>query len=176
LVVELSGFDSMCGLWFKYLNHAIDGANIFMSISKRLKSERERLGLSQPQLGELVKAGKTTVINWEKGASAPDAVQLAAIAAAGADVLYILTGQHAAFHAALGHVRTASEMSKKLGGTDAQKAQTTEVLFNELHQPPLTKRQRALLDNYENAPEAGKKVIEQTASFAAQPKTARGGE
>lgn len=64
-----------------------------MSISKRLKAERERLGLSQPKLGELVGAGKTTVINWEKGSSAPDAVQLSAIAAAGADVLYILTGQ-----------------------------------------------------------------------------------
>ena len=64
-----------------------------MTIPKRLKAERERLNLSQPQLGELVGAGKTTVINWEKGASAPDAVQLSAIAAAGADVLYILTGE-----------------------------------------------------------------------------------
>ena len=64
-----------------------------MSIQKRLKTERERLGLSQPQLGDLVRAGKTTVINWEKGASAPDAVQLSAMADAGADVLYILTGQ-----------------------------------------------------------------------------------
>lgn len=64
-----------------------------MSIAKRLKVERERLGLSQPQLGDLVKAGKTTVINWEKGSSAPDAVQLSAFAQAGADVLYILTNQ-----------------------------------------------------------------------------------
>ena len=69
------------------------GSIIFMSISKRLKAERERLELSQPQFGELTGVGKTTVINWEKGASAPDAVQLAAIAAAKADVLYILTGQ-----------------------------------------------------------------------------------
>lgn len=64
-----------------------------MSISKRLKAERERLGLSQPQMGDLVAAGKTTVINWEKGASAPDASQLAAMANAGADVLFILTNQ-----------------------------------------------------------------------------------
>lgn len=64
-----------------------------MSIPKRLKAERERLGLSQPQMGELVNAGKTTVINWEKGVSAPDAMQLAAMAGAGADVLYILTSQ-----------------------------------------------------------------------------------
>ena len=69
------------------------GPNIFMTIAIRLKTERERLALSQPQLGDIVGVGKTTVINWEKGASAPDAVQLAALAAAGGDVLYILTGQ-----------------------------------------------------------------------------------
>ncbi len=62
-------------------------------IQLRLKEERERLGLSQSQLGQVASVGKTTVINWEKGASAPDAVQLAALATAGADVLYILTGQ-----------------------------------------------------------------------------------
>lgn len=114
-----------------------------MNISERLKTERERLGLSQPRLGELAKAGKTTVINWEKGASAPDAVQLSALAAAGADVLYIVTGQR----------------SQPVSATAS-----------------LPARVRALVDNYENAPESGKKVIEQTASFAAQPKAARGGE
>jgi transcriptional regulator with XRE-family HTH domain len=67
---------------------------IFMTLHERLKAERERLGLSQPRVAELLGVGKTTVINWEKGASAPDAVQLAAFAAAGADVLYVLTGQH----------------------------------------------------------------------------------
>lgn len=64
-----------------------------MTIEKRLKEERERLGLSQPGFGELTGVVKQTVIQWEKGASAPNAGQLAAIAAAGADVLYILTGQ-----------------------------------------------------------------------------------
>ncbi|MDP2805533.1 MAG: helix-turn-helix domain-containing protein [Gallionellaceae bacterium] len=63
-----------------------------MTIENRLKEERERLGLSQPRFGELAGCVKQTVIQWEKGASAPDAGQLAAIAAAGADVLYILTG------------------------------------------------------------------------------------
>lgn len=64
-----------------------------MTIHERLKAERERLHLSQPSLAERAGVGKTTVINWEKGASAPDAVQLAALATAGADVLYILTGR-----------------------------------------------------------------------------------
>lgn len=64
-----------------------------MNVHERLKSERERLNLSQTGFADLAKVGKTTVINWEKGASSPDAVQLSALADAGADVLYILTGQ-----------------------------------------------------------------------------------
>lgn len=64
-----------------------------MNIFERLKNERERLDLTQPRVGDLLGVGKTTVIRWEKGESAPDAVQLSAFAASGADVLYILTGQ-----------------------------------------------------------------------------------
>ena len=64
-----------------------------MSIFQRLKQERERLELSQTALGTLTNVGKTTVINWEKGASAPDAIQLGVMAANGFDVLFVLTGQ-----------------------------------------------------------------------------------
>lgn len=66
-----------------------------MDIGKRLKEERERLGLTQPQLGVLGGAGKTTVIAWERGTAYPNAAFLAAIAAAGVDVLYVVTGQRA---------------------------------------------------------------------------------
>lgn len=58
----------------------------------RLKQERERLGLTQPALADVAGAAKRTVVDWEKGVSSPTAVQLAALAVAGADVLYILTG------------------------------------------------------------------------------------
>ena len=63
-----------------------------MEISDRLKEERERLGLTQTDMGKLGGAGKTTVIAWERGTAYPNAAYLAAIAAAGADVLYIVTG------------------------------------------------------------------------------------
>lgn len=58
----------------------------------RLKEERERLGLTQPAFAELAGAAKRTVIDWEKGVSSPTAVQLAAMASAGADVLYVVSG------------------------------------------------------------------------------------
>ena len=64
-----------------------------MSIGDRLKSERNRLQLSQASLADLLSVGKTTVINWEKGASAPDGFQLDKLSQTGADALFILTGQ-----------------------------------------------------------------------------------
>jgi transcriptional regulator with XRE-family HTH domain len=61
-------------------------------IGERLKEERERLGLGQKQVTELTGASKKTQYNYENGVSAPDGEFLAALAAAGADVQYILTG------------------------------------------------------------------------------------
>jgi transcriptional regulator with XRE-family HTH domain len=61
-------------------------------LGERIKAERARLGMSQPAFGEIVKATKWTVWNWEKGDSAPDANQLAALAAVGLDVAYVVTG------------------------------------------------------------------------------------
>lgn len=63
------------------------------TIGTRLRAERERLALTQAALGDLADASKRTVIDWEKGVSSPTATQLLALDAAGADVLYIVTGQ-----------------------------------------------------------------------------------
>ncbi len=64
-----------------------------MAISDRLKEERKRLKLSQPDFGALGGAGKTTVIAWERGDATPNAAFLQAAAKVGADVRYIITGQ-----------------------------------------------------------------------------------
>ncbi len=63
------------------------------SLGKRLFDERERLGLSQPALAEVGGVTMRSQRNYEKDERQPDAAYLAAIAQAGADVLYILTGQ-----------------------------------------------------------------------------------
>ena len=78
-----------------------------MTVHARFKDERERLSLSQSKLAEQIGVGKTTVINWEKGASAPDALQLAAFAATGADLLYVLLGER-------GPVSTLNEAEEAL--------------------------------------------------------------
>lgn len=66
-----------------------------MSFEERLREERERLGLSQEKMGLTGGVLKRAQIHYEQGERAPDASYLGAIAAAGADVLYILTGARA---------------------------------------------------------------------------------
>lgn len=113
--------------------------DLFGSIGARLKEERERLSQSQTETAAIAEAAgapgatRQSQALYEKGKRMPDAAYLAAIAAAGADVLYILTGQRG-----------------------------MPVV------PSLTPRKRALLDNYDHTSEEGKKVIEGTASLAAQ--------
>lgn len=51
------------------------------------------MGLSQEKFGALGGVKKLAQINYEKGERHPDSAYLAAIAAAGADVLYVLTGE-----------------------------------------------------------------------------------
>ena len=141
----------------------------------RIREERDKRGWSQQQAADAVGIRREMWAKYEAGAE-PGAKALTGMAAVNVDVLYILTGTRTATHAALGHVRTATQAAQKLGGSKDEQAQATEALFNQLKQPVLTRRQRALLDNYEHADESGKKIIEGTASLAAQPKAARGGK
>lgn len=62
-------------------------------IGDRLRLERERLGMSQTALGDLAKVGRKTQFNYESGDRFPDAAYLAAVAAAGVDVRYVVTGE-----------------------------------------------------------------------------------
>ncbi|WP_219136391.1 helix-turn-helix domain-containing protein [Janthinobacterium sp. UMAB-60] len=59
----------------------------------RLKEERKRLGLNQDEFAALGGVKKGAQFNYENGSRSPDADYLAAVAAAGVDVLYLLTGQ-----------------------------------------------------------------------------------
>lgn len=63
-----------------------------MSIGERLRQERERIGLTQPVLADLVGSSKRTVIDWEKGVSYPNALALSVLAKSGIDFGYVVTG------------------------------------------------------------------------------------
>ncbi|WP_241213211.1 helix-turn-helix transcriptional regulator [Comamonas testosteroni] len=74
-----------------------------MGISARIQEERKRLGLTQEAAAEKMGATKRSVINWEGGASLPGAEALAQFSLAGADVLYVLTGERGGRPAESGH-------------------------------------------------------------------------
>ena len=64
------------------------------TIGDRLREERLRLGLSQAALGEKLGITSKTQVRYEAGDRSPDGEYLASIGALGADVLYVITGQH----------------------------------------------------------------------------------
>ncbi|WP_034392806.1 XRE family transcriptional regulator [Comamonas thiooxydans] len=60
--------------------------------STRLKSERKRLGMNQAELGAAAGVTKGAQLNYESGERSPNVEYLQAVAAAGVDVVYALTG------------------------------------------------------------------------------------
>ncbi len=66
------------------------------TIGSRIKEERVRLGMTQPQFAEASISSKRALIEWEKNATSPSTVQLSALHHIGADVLYIVTGRREA--------------------------------------------------------------------------------
>jgi transcriptional regulator with XRE-family HTH domain len=110
------------------------------SIGERLRAERERLGLSQSEIAEVVAAAgvpgatRQSQSLYEKGKRMPDAAYLAVIASVGLDIGYILT---------------------------SQRIQPTAS-------PELPPRQRALLDNYTHMSKEDQAALERTASALAQ--------
>lgn len=63
-------------------------------IFERLVEERKRLKLNKGQMASAGNVANSTYTNYEEGSRSPDGEFFAAIAAAGADILYILTGKH----------------------------------------------------------------------------------
>lgn len=66
------------------------------TIGERLREERVRLGMSQSAFGATAGVTKTTQINYEKGARAPDAEYLAAAHRIGVDIHYVIAGVRSA--------------------------------------------------------------------------------
>ena len=65
-------------------------------IGARLKEERVRLGKNQEDFAAFAQTTKRSQYEYERGGASPGATYLASIAAAGADVQYIVTGVRSA--------------------------------------------------------------------------------
>ena len=62
------------------------------SIGVRLREERDRLGMNQSDFASAAGTTRKTQFNYETDQRRPDADYLAALAAIGVDVMYVLTG------------------------------------------------------------------------------------
>lgn len=71
----------------------IDENNFGMG--RRFREERERLGFTQRGLATRLATTERTIITYETDATPPKLTKLMLFQGAGADLLYILTGQHA---------------------------------------------------------------------------------
>lgn len=67
-----------------------------MSIGNRLREERKRLKLTQAEMGGVGGVMEMVQKHYESGDHFPDGQYLCGIAAIGADINYIITGQSAA--------------------------------------------------------------------------------
>lgn len=62
-------------------------------IGRRIREERDRLGLNQTAFGATGGVSRRTQAAYEAGHTSPDLGYMAAIAAAGVDVAYVLNGR-----------------------------------------------------------------------------------
>lgn len=63
-----------------------------IDIGERIRSERERIGLSQMAFGEMGGVKKLAQLKYEQGERSPDVLYLAALSKIGVDVQFIVTG------------------------------------------------------------------------------------
>lgn len=121
------------------------------TIGKRLKEERNRLGLSQEKLALAGGVQKRTQINYEANERSPDSDYLALIAQIGVDVNYILTGVRVPF----------VQREPKLEGIDdflesGKKPPTAKVIARNLEELGISEEDLHLARMINRLPEAQK--------------------
>jgi transcriptional regulator with XRE-family HTH domain len=159
-----------------------------MQLSNRLIEERTRLKKKQEAMAEIGGVSKRTYCYYEEGSRVPDGNFLAAIAAAGADVQYILTGVRSISLACkpetqeqhLYAVKAAAELAQESGLHEKQAADLMDIAYRlgtrqfatVLEEPPgyavLRPDQKALLDNLDHCSKEDQDAIKRMALLAAK--------
>lgn len=131
----------------------------------RLRAERERLGLSQEELGAIGGVRKQAQHLYEKGTRKPDADYLQKIASAGVDVAFVVLGQPVALTDALANVRVASEGAKAMAGVNETGVEYQLPIFESLQAQRAQRRdENQLVADYRRCTPPDKKTIRQMAA------------
>ncbi|MGO2354659.1 MAG: helix-turn-helix domain-containing protein [Marinomonas foliarum] len=139
-----------------------------MSIGERIRSERERLGMSQPEFAKFAGTTKQTLFSWETDKTYPNAGQMAALTKAGVDVMYVLTG----VNLPLDYQRNIESMMKVTAEMDPDGSTSLTKKFYEgvgkMAPPPepepepelkLSRKDRAFWDMYKELDEKDQREI-----------------
>ena len=126
-----------------------------VSIGERLRKVREDMKLNQSDFAAIIGASRQTQSNYEKGERMPDALYLAAIAAAGADVNYILTGNKAETQQRLDKLKQATELADALPVSDELKLEYQELFYTLLNDPEL----KALVGHWPECNESDQQTL-----------------
>jgi len=124
-------------------------------IGERLRTLRKQRKWSQERAAEAAGIRREMWSKYESGAE-PGAGVLAAIAAAGFDVVYLLTGYTAATQAALAAITRATDIAMSVGGTRHEEATIQEAAFSHLRSH-LPAEEQLLLTAYRAMDDAGRK-------------------
>jgi transcriptional regulator with XRE-family HTH domain len=103
----------------------------------RFREERERLGMTQGDVCELVNSTRRTVHSWEQGLSAPNATHLAVLRQRGFDVLYLLSGDRSEDFNQVLTAREAEWLSFYRNFNGSAATQDLLLNFMRVTQPPV---------------------------------------
>lgn len=85
-----------------------------MTVGKRLKEERKRLGLTQDEMAVQLGLTRYAQLNFEKDVNLPGGAYLLAALERGVDVMYVLSGHRAQLDPAIGYCCLRSKMHRRL--------------------------------------------------------------
>jgi transcriptional regulator with XRE-family HTH domain len=144
---------------------------IFLDVGQRMIDLRG--ALTQAAFAERLGVDRKTIVGWETGKRLPDGTSLCRLVAEfGADLNYVLTGLSTKGQALMALLERITAMIPahltEFAEIKAFIQSQMAALKAALAVPDLTPRQRAVLQSYDSADEAGKKLIEATAAMAAQ--------
>lgn len=158
--------------------------DLSVDIGQRLRAEREALGLSQSEFAAIAAgagvpgATRQSQALYEKGKRSPDSGYMTAIAAAGVDICFVLTGFRLAAHVRR-NLQAAARATLDASVTDEERARLHELFVESAAKggvaTVLTAEEQALIDNFRHAGADGKKAITATSAAMVKALPKKGG-